>query len=97
MTMLTIDTQDNRTGKALLISADAGQWIKVRSKDGQPLAFGVPSQRNPDVHYLVTTTSCQCVDFKRRGQPCKHVQAVAIYVALRRASRARSGRCVVRS
>ena len=86
MAMLMIDTENNRTAKALQIAADAGQWIKVRSKDGQPLAFGVPSQRNPSHYYMVTARSCQCVDFKHRGQPCKHVQAVAIYVALRRAS-----------
>src|SRR6266542_2245373 len=38
MAMLMIDTEDNRTAKALQIAADAGQWIKVRTKDGQPLA-----------------------------------------------------------
>jgi predicted nucleic acid-binding Zn finger protein len=91
MTVLTIDTRDNRTAKALHIAANAGQWIRVRGKDGRPLAFGVPSQRNPNVYYLVTTRTCTCVDFKRRGQPCKHVAAVAIYVALKRAEQSRRG------
>jgi predicted nucleic acid-binding Zn finger protein len=81
MTMLTIDTEDSRTAKALQLAANAGQWIKVRDKDGRPLAFGVPSQHTPSQYYLVTTHRCECVDFKRRGQPCKHIAAVAIHVA----------------
>jgi hypothetical protein len=28
------------------IRADAGQWLRIRSKDGRPLAFGVPSNRH---------------------------------------------------
>src|SRR5713226_6764993 len=87
MTMLTIDTQDTRTAKALQIASTAGRWIKCRTKAGQPLAFGVPSQRDPSRCYLVTTRNCQCVDFKRRGQPCKHIAAVAIFVALNRAEK----------
>jgi hypothetical protein len=89
MTLLTFDTHDSRAGKALQIAAGAGQWIKCRTKDGQPFAFGVPSQRKAGIYYLVTTERCQCVDFKRRGQPCKHIAAVAIFVALKRAERSR--------
>src|SRR5260221_8718014 len=87
MTMLTIDTEDTRTAKALQLAASAGQWVKVRGKDGRPLAFGVPSQRTQGVYYLVTTQRCQCVDFKRRGQPCKHIAAVALHVALVKAEK----------
>jgi hypothetical protein len=55
VTLLTIDTEDNRTAKALLIASTANQWIRCRTKDGRPLAFGVPSQRDPNRFYLVTT------------------------------------------
>src|SRR3979409_2371608 len=89
MTMLTIDTHDNRTAKALEIAPKSGPGIRERTKDGQPLAFGVPSQRVAGRYYLVTTRSCQCADFKRRGQPCKHIAAVALVVAVRRAEKAR--------
>ena len=84
---MMLDTTDQRTARALVIAADAGQWIKVRSKDGHPLAFGVPSQTVAGRYYMVTTNSCQCQDFRRRaGRACKHINAVAVYVALVRAS-----------
>jgi hypothetical protein len=92
MTMLTIDTQDSRTAKALEIAVNAGQWIKVRGKDGQPFAFGVPSQTEPGRYYLVNTRQCECNDFRRRGQPCKHITAVVLHVAIKRAEKARPAR-----
>jgi hypothetical protein len=92
MTMLTIDTTDNRTAKALEIAANAGQWIKVRGKDGQPLAFGVPSETVAGRYYLVTSARCECADFRRRGLPCKHITAVALYVAVKRAEKSRPAR-----
>lgn len=88
MTVLTIDTQDSRTAKALQIAANAGQWIRVRSKEGRPLAFGVPSQTHSGTYYMATTQSCTCEDFKRRGQPCKHIAAVALIVAVKRSQKA---------
>lgn len=89
---MMIDLEDQRARKALVLAADAGQWLRVRTKTGEPLAFAVPSQRRPGVYYLATTTRCQCVDFQRRQQPCKHALAVALYVALRSSSQ-QSKRC----
>src|SRR5437667_12260156 len=89
----TIDLGDARTARALAIAADAGQWVKCRSADGE-LAYGIPSQRTPGRYYLVTASSCTCEDFKRNGlrsgrvyetglhTHCKHVRAVQIHEAL---------------
>ena len=57
-----------------------------RTRDGQK-AYGVPSQCNAGVYYMVDSQSCTCVDFKRHRlsgarvgrtgahRPCKHILA----------------------
>jgi predicted nucleic acid-binding Zn finger protein len=86
--MTMIDTQDSRLGKAMQLVEDAGQWLRIYTRDRRPFAFGVPSQRDPNVRYVVTLSSCQCADFKRHGTPCKHITAVALYVARKKAEKA---------
>jgi predicted nucleic acid-binding Zn finger protein len=78
---MTLDLDDPRAVKAVSIAADAGRWLKVRTKDGRK-AYGVPSSRDPHHVYLVTTRLCSCEDFRRRMAPCKHVKAVQLHVAL---------------
>jgi len=69
---------DPRAFRADSILASSGQWIRVRSKDGRPLAFGVPSSRDPNHVYLVRPNACTCPD-SARGHRCKHQLAVAAY------------------
>ena len=79
-------TTDPRQFRADSILASAGQWIRVRSKDGRPLAFGVPSSSDPSRVYLATPRACTCPDFQH-GHLCKHSRAVAAYVQRRRAEK----------
>jgi uncharacterized Zn finger protein len=77
-------TTDPRQFRADSILANAGQWLRVRSKDGRPLAFGVQSSSDPNRVYLTTPQACTCPD-AARGHRCKHSRAVAAYVERRRA------------
>jgi hypothetical protein len=90
---ITISADDPRTIKALEIAGSAGQWLKCCTRDGQKV-YGVPSQCNAGVYYLVDSQSCTCVDFKRHGlsgarigrtgnhRVCKHVLAVRLHCEL---------------
>jgi uncharacterized Zn finger protein len=83
----TTSTADSRRDdKARFALANSGQWLRIRSKDGRPLAFGVPSTRDPNRVYLVCPNACTCPD-AARGHRCKHSIAVAAYVQRRRAER----------
>ena len=82
-----MSTTDPRQFRADSILSQAGQWLKVRTKDGRPLAFGVPSTREPNRVYLTTPRACTCPDFERRGGPCKHMHAVRAYCQRRRAEK----------
>jgi predicted nucleic acid-binding Zn finger protein len=75
---------DTRFPKAIEIAAAAGQWAKCHARDGKKL-YAVPSSRDANVRHLVDGRACTCPDFQRRGQPCRHVEAVKIHCALVRA------------
>ncbi len=79
-------TTDPRQFRADSILAQAGQWIRVRDKSGKPLAFGIPSTRDPQHVYLTTPRACTCPD-AARGHRCKHSIAVAVYCQRRRAQK----------
>ena len=81
MTTVTIDASQPRSVKAVYIAAQAGQWAKVRTRDGRK-AYGVPSSSNPSRYYLVNTNYCSCPDFARNCAVCKHILAVRLHVAL---------------
>jgi uncharacterized Zn finger protein len=83
-------TVDPRQFRADSILANAGQWLRVRSKDGRPLAFGVPSTTDPTRVYLTTPRACTCPD-AARGHRCKHSIAVAAYCQRRRAEHQQRG------
>lgn len=80
--VITLDTRDARTAKAILIAADAGQWLKCRGTNGEK-AYGIRSSRDPNHIYFVTASSCSCYD--ARDHVCKHQTAVRIFVGLRQA------------
>jgi hypothetical protein len=98
-----ISADDPRTIRALEIAAAADQWLNFGSRDGQP-AYGVPSQSAPGRYYLVTSSSCDCPDFRGNldvsaptapAQPdepraCKHMLAVRLYRELVRAQQPQS-------
>lgn len=97
MSTITLPADDPRGAKAVAIAANAGQFLKVRLRDGSK-AYGVPSQcpARPGVYYLTTATACTCEDFRRHGLRrgrvgrggahgfCKHILAVRLTVQLLR-------------
>src|SRR5258708_7466445 len=100
---ITISSDDPRSIKAIEIAAGAGQWLKVRTADGE-VAFGIPSQckQANGRFYIVDGQRCDCEDFKRHGLsperrgvegdhlPCKHILAVRLHCELETAMRMRS-------
>jgi len=99
---VTISSDDPRSIKAIQIAAGAGQWLKLRSFDGE-LGYGIPSQcaQKAGRYYLVTASECDCEDFKRNGLTrgrigeagyhgdCKHMRAVQLHDELLRAQQIR--------
>ena len=91
--MRTTDTlastsDGRRDDKACFLLASAGQWLKVRTKDGRPLAYGIPSGSRPGLVHLANSTRCTCED-SRRGNHCYHSRAIALHVVRVRAEHAR--------
>jgi hypothetical protein len=78
---------DRRDDKARFLLASAGQWLKVRAKDGRPLAYGIPSATRPGLVHLANSTRCTCED-SQWGNRCYHSRAVALHVARVRAEHA---------
>lgn len=75
-TLSAFPTTDPRGVKAVLIAADAGQWLKCRTANGAKY-YGIRSSDDADVIYFVTRTSCSCFDGQRRE--CKHQLAVQLH------------------
>jgi uncharacterized Zn finger protein len=82
----TIDSR--RDDKARVFLGSAGQWLKVRTKDGRPLAYGIPSASRPGLVHLANSSRCTCED-SQRGHHCYHSRAVALHVARIRAEQIR--------
>jgi hypothetical protein len=84
MNAVRLNPRSKTTERALALSADAGQWLKLTKTDGRK-CYGIPSQSEPGRYYVVTPWpfDCQCAQFRRAPHlPCKHVQACRIHVAL---------------
>lgn len=86
--MMTIETSDTRTQKALAALPSAGQWLKVRDETGRALAYGVPSATRELVYHFANARQCTCED-ARRGNHCWHSRAVAMHIASLKAPRPR--------
>ena len=80
-------TSIDRRDEARFLLASAGQWLKVRAKDGRPLAYGIPSATRPGLVHLANSTRCTCED-SQWGNRCYHSRAVALHVARVRAEHA---------
>lgn len=91
MAAVTIDSADPRSLKAVQLAADAGQWLRCRTRDGRK-AYAIESQRHRGVYHLATCQACTCQAFQRRQQACKHVLAVRLWVTLATATAAQQKR-----
>jgi predicted nucleic acid-binding Zn finger protein len=81
MSTVLISETDPRGPRAVALAADAGQWAKVRTRDGRKL-YGIRSSDGSH-YYLVNRHSCTCPDFLHgRGRDCKHVLAVVLWCQL---------------
>jgi len=76
----TLTPDQRRDDKARFLPASASQWLKVRTKDGWPLAYGIPGATRPGLVHLANTTRCTCED-SQWGNRCYHSRAVALHVA----------------
>lgn len=86
MTTVTLTSSELRHSKAILIAADAGQWLRPdRLIDGRR-AVGIPSQTKRGLYHWTDGVTCSCYDFRRRQQACKHVTAYRLD-AIARASK----------
>ena len=88
MTTPTTTPDQRRDDKARFLLATSGQWLRVRTKDGRPLAYGIESASRPGLVHLSNGRTCTCED-SRRGHDCYHRRAVRLHVARVRAERAR--------
>ncbi|MBI2756332.1 MAG: hypothetical protein HYX52_06455 [Chloroflexi bacterium] len=72
---------DPRPLKARRLARSSGQRGKVRDVvTGNPLAYGIASDRSPSILQLANTRECTRPDFRYRTARCKHVLAVLIHV-----------------
>jgi len=78
-TLTAFPTTDPRGTKAVAIAADAGQWLKCRTRDGRK-AYGIRSSRDGNQIYFVTRRDCTCYDARRHD--CKHILAVRLHCEL---------------
>ncbi len=86
----TAHPTDKRAIKAFEIAADAGQWLKCRTRSGRKF-FGIPSQADPSRIYFTTRDACTCPDAARAPMlQCKHQLAVRLHCAAVRARRQQS-------
>ncbi len=50
---ITISSEDPRSIRAIEIAAEAGQWLRCRTGDGE-VVFGIQSSKRDGRYYLVT-------------------------------------------
>jgi hypothetical protein len=80
MTTLQIfPSTDSRGPKAVKLAADAGQWAKVRTRDGRKY-YGIRSSDGSH-YYLTNRFSCSCKGFEF-AHDCKHRLAVQLHCEL---------------
>ena len=98
MSSIIISADDPRTIRAIELAAEADHWLSGRNAAGEAI-YGVPSQSEAGRYYIVTRSSCDCPDFRRREAArsrtaaaaddeaalCKHVLAVRLHEELLRA------------
>jgi predicted nucleic acid-binding Zn finger protein len=75
---------DTRELRALRLFEERGHEI-VRTA---PFVYNVPSCSGEDFYVVrYDKETCECEDYRRRGESCKHILAVGVKRAKRRAKR----------
>jgi hypothetical protein len=72
MTTVTLTSFEQRHSKAILIAADAGQWLRPDRLIAGRRAVGIPSQTKRGLYHWTDGHTCTCYDFRRRQLACKH-------------------------
>lgn len=90
MSGVLISADNPRSIHAIELAATAGSWEHAQTTSGVDV-YQVPSQSVPGRCYVVTSDTCNCVDFTRgiaSGKPreCKHVLAVRLFTELSKAT-----------
>ena len=75
MTTVTLTSSKQRHAKAILITADSGQWLRPDYLIDGHRAVGIPSQTKRGLYHWTDGITCSCYDFRRRQLACKHVTA----------------------
>ncbi len=75
----TSTSDQKRQDQARFIVQGARVWIKIWTKDGRPLAYGIESATRPNRFHLADSRRCTCEDFQR-GHWCYHSRAVRLWV-----------------
>ena len=84
MTTQIVPPDAKRDAAAAVLAATAQTWPKVTLKQ----AYGAfpagtvlrraPSCSGNGTHYLVNAVVCECADYQRAGNVCKHVRAIRL-------------------
>ena len=77
---VTVSATDPRSLKALDVLASFDRWQRGHLKADGRSFYAVPSSTDPHRFYLVDCRECDCSDFQRRQQCCKHILAVRMAV-----------------
>lgn len=77
--MKNTPADQKRQDQARFIVQGARGWIKIWTKDGKPLAYGIESATRPNLFHFADSRKCSCED-SVRGHWCKHSRSVALWV-----------------
>jgi SWIM zinc finger len=91
--MAHTDVLRDRPARARRLLSSHAQWLKLRDRQGRPLAYGIESERRVGFYHLANTRQCTCPDFSR-GNVCKHVFAVRMLVEQKRNERTSAAKVV---
>lgn len=76
---IEVSSTDPRNGKALALFARCEDWQTGHLKDGRSF-FAIPGSE-PGLFHMADARECTCPDFRHRGERCKHIRAVRLWLA----------------
>jgi hypothetical protein len=90
MDTATVHQPTTREARGLALYRERGDGIER----GAPDFYLVPSQDGERFYHVdYASETCDCPDFRRHGEACKHVYAVGVKLAKRRGSASRCSGC----